>query len=302
MANILVTGATGMVGQHLIPLLKSNGYNILTLTTNGNIANPSKSIYHWDPAKGVIDTQALHQIDIVIHLAGANVGSKRWTKSYKKEILESRVKGAELLFQSFKKTNNFPKAIISAGGIGYYEDPSSEILTENSNNGKHFLAEVCAAWEKSVLQFSEYDTQTTILRTGPILDSNKGLLPAFSATHFLRIIPTVGNANHIFSWIHIEDLCQMFLHVIAQKLEGIYNAVSPKPCEQIILAKAIAHAYHKFCFFPTVPAFLIRMVLGEKADIALTDQNVSAQKIMNTGFQFKYVDVESAVQSLVHGG
>lgn len=297
--TILVTGASGTVGKKLIPLLKTSGYNIRILTTQKGKQDYENNIFYWNPQKNIIDSAAIIDIDFIIHLAGANVGNQRWTANYKKEILESRVQSANMLWEACNNLGKFPEKFISASGTGYYDDPSTELLVESSPNGATFLSEVCSHWEKAALRFEEKNTTVTILRTGPVLSKNDGLLKAFIMALPFRIIPTTGSKNNLLSWIHVNDLCEIYLKACNENMHGIFNACSPNYCTQMELADAIGVVLNRSIFSPNVPAFLLKLGLGERAALALSSQKVSVKKLIKTGFIFQYPDIHSALKNLL---
>ncbi len=300
MKKILITGATGLIGKSLTPMLRRAGYDIHILTTQKNKCNSTAGIFYWNPIQNSMDENAVSGVDIIIHLAGANVGKGRWTKKYKQEILDSRIKSAQLLFSACKSQNVIPKKIISASGIGFYADPTSVILDENSPNGDHFLAKVCKEWEASMLPFTQLNSSVTIFRTGPVLSATDGLLKAFLMSKFLRVIPTTGSAANILSWIHISDLCKMYLFACETDLEGVYNAVAPGYCSQKELVHAIGDALQRKFIYPNVPGILLKLALGESAALALTNQQVMCDKIIKAGFKFQFADINNATKNLLN--
>jgi uncharacterized protein (TIGR01777 family) len=299
--KILVTGGSGVLGQELIPRLKRNGFEVRNLSTDKNKCSLNSGNFFWDPQRAIIDIQALQNIDVVIHLAGANLGKKRWTEQNKIILMESRVKTLEFLEQQFKKMAHFPSKLISMSGIGFYPDPTDEILTEESRMGNHFLARICSGWENAAHAFEKINTQVTILRTGPVLSKSEGLIKAYKMLAWLRIIPITGNKNNFISWVHEHDICNAIEFSVVHSLPGIYNVVSPNPSTQIEFVNSIALARRKHYLFPVIPAFLLKIIYGEKSMLALTNQNVSAKKIEGHNFKFKYSEITDAVNSLENG-
>lgn len=299
MKRIVITGGTGTIGRALVAKLNELGYSIHILSTQENKATPESNIFFWDPDAQYIEPGALDKVDIVLHLAGANVGKKRWTKNYKKEILESRTKTASLLYKTCVENNIVPKKVISSSGIGYYNDPCKTLLHEGDTNGTHFLATVCAAWENEVKQFEALGSTVTILRTGPVLSAGDGLFKAYTQTAFLRIIPTTGKPGNMLSWVHLNDLVNVFAKAVQNDLPGIYNAVAPNPVSQKQMVKTIASVLHKKCLHPNVPDWALKLAMGEQSDLARTDQIVSCEKLLQTGFVFQYPKIDMAIQQLM---
>ncbi len=293
MATILITGAGGMLGSTLLPILQQKGHKVKTLSTK-KTRNPDN--YFWNVENRFIEDNALDGVDVIIHLAGANIGNHRWSKRYRQEIVDSRVASAELLLDTLKLRKQTLHQFILVSAIGYYPDPSSDLLSENSKAGKGFLAKLCNKWEEVAHRFHEIHARVCILRTGPVLSLTGGLLPVVKQSLPFRILPVFGSYKNMLSWIHIQDACGILNFVHEKSIEGTYNAVAPQPCAQIDFLMAIAG--NKFCFYPPLPAFALKLFLGERAMLPLSNQNVSSLRLQELGYHFKYHDVRSAVQNL----
>ena len=324
--KIILTGASGLIGNQLCNQLKQKGFDVFFLKRHHyNKATQEKD---WSSRKKIFwsNPEILEEADAVVHLAGENV-AKRWTKATKDRILMSRKEGTEALMEACKNCNTPPKHIISASGIGIYPEGSGEVLTEESNHGTGFLATVCETWENALFQNGPLGSQLSCLRTGIVL-SNKSKILGITEAQFriMGMVGTVGSPNNNWSWIHIQDLCAMYIALIEGRMApGIYNAVAPHPCSQM----AFAQAYEKSAPFrlentqnaipafwglscsinqiiqklgitirPNLPASLIKLAWGERAVIALTNQTVSAQKTIDTGFCYLYPTIESALVNL----
>jgi uncharacterized protein len=296
--RILITGASGLVGSRLTSLLLANGYQVAHLSRSKKGSVPT---YVWDVDKQTIDNNALNGVDTIIHLAGANVAEKRWTESRKKEIIDSRVKSTELLFNELKSGNHAVKNFISASAIGYYgfQDPD-KVFTEENPAGEDFLAQVTKMWEEVVDKISALQVRVVKVRIGVVLAKEGGALQSMAKPiKFLAGAP-LGSGDQYVSWIHIDDLCGMFMHAIETPgLSGAINAVAPKPVTNRELTRAIAKYLHKPLILPSVPAFALRLALGEMASIVTKGSKISNQKISASGYRYKFDNLNQALKDLL---
>lgn len=299
--RILITGATGLVGKELVSLLLQNGESVHYLTTSKKkISNESHyKGFFWNPEQGIIDENALIGVDAIIHLAGATI-SKRWTIAYKQEIVESRILSSNLLFSILKNNPHQVKHIVSASAIGIYEDSLSAVYSEDStqiDNG--FLSRVVIKCEEKIDKFKLLGIKVTKLRTGLVLSEKGGALPEMMKPIQLGLGAPFGSGKQIQSWIHIEDLVSMYYFAVQEQLEGVINAVAPNPVTNEILTNEIAKRLRKPLFMPHIPKFLMKLVLGEMHELLFSSQNVSAKKIQEIGFHFKFPKLEKALQQLL---
>lgn len=297
MTSILITGGTGLIGKHLCNVLRSKGYNILILSRN-KTNNPNT--YYWNISENYIDPKAIQTADYVIHLAGAGIADKRWTKKIKKELIDSRVKSTNLLFNNIKTLNPNLKGFISASGIGYYGAITSEkIFKETDASGNDFLATVCKVWEQASKQFNSINIRTVIVRTGVVFSKKGGAFEKMSQPIKLGFGSPIGTGKQYIPWIHIDDLCKMYVEAIENtELTGIYNAVAPDYVTNEFLTKSIATTLHKKVWLPNVPSFMLKLIFGEMAVILLEGSRVSAEKIKSAGFKFKYSFLPEALKDL----
>lgn len=299
--KILITGATGLVGTELVKLLLQNGINVNFLTTSQKKIKdkPNLKGFFWNPEKGIINENAFIGVDVIIHLAGANV-AKRWTNAYKQEIIESRIISTNLLFKVLKHNPNQVKQIISASAIGIYPDSLNNIYTEtNKSIDDSFLGNVVVKWEESVDKFKLLDIKVCKLRTGIVLSEKGGALTEMMKPIKFGLGAAFGSGKQFQSWIHLTDLVEMYMFAVQHNSEGIYNAVAPNPLSNKQLTIAIAKKLKKPLFLPNIPEFIMQMILGEMHEILFSSQNVDNKKIINAGFSFRYTSVEKALENLL---
>jgi len=303
--NIMITGGTGLVGDVLCKMLTEKGYSvtILTRSTNKSTNNSAVDYAHWDISNKYIDPVAISKADYIIHLAGAGVVDRKWTAAYKKEIIDSRVKSSELIIHSLQNNPHKVKAIISASAIGWYGPDVKENyqFVETDPADVNFLGETCRLWEESVEPASKLGIRVCKIRTGIVLSTKGGALVEFMKPIRLGIAGILGNGKQMVSWIHIEDLCRIFIHAIEnEKLNGSYNGVAPKPVSNKLLTITLAKIMKGIFFIPSyVPKFVLKIMMGERSVEVLKSTNVSCEKIRNTGFTFLYPSIEVALRQLL---
>ncbi len=299
--KILITGATGLIGTSLENLLKQNQIQVHYLTTCKAkiIKTTNYEGFYWSPNQGYIDVNALKGVEAIIHLAGASI-AKRWTRKYKKEIIESRTLTTNLLFETLKNNPNQVKQIISASATGLYPDSIDKIYTEDFQNYESsFLSNVVQNWEKSVDQFQLLDLQVCKLRTGIVLSIKGGALPKMIQPIQFGFGAALGNGKQMQSWIHIEDLSKMYLFALQNKWTGIYNAVSPNPVSNLRLTEIIAKRLKKPLFLPNIPKLVMLLLLGKMSSLLLESQNVDSKKCVKAGFKFDYDTIDKALENLI---
>lgn len=296
MASILVTGGTGFIGTALCDLLREKGYTVLILSRT---KSDTPNTYYWNLKEHYIDPEAIIKADYIIHLAGAGIVDKRWTNERKRILIDSRVKTANLLFEKTKELNPNLKGFISASAVGYYGATTSEKnYKENDAPGNDFVSTICIAWEKASNQFRASNIRTVILRTGMVLSKDGGALEKLSQPIKLGVGAALGIGEQYIPWIHLDDLCNMYLEAIENKeIEGVYNAVTPEHITNKSLTKTIANKLKKPLWLPNIPAFVMKLILGEMAVIVLEGSRVSSEKIIATGFKFKYPTIKEALDN-----
>jgi uncharacterized protein (TIGR01777 family) len=298
--HILITGGTGLVGTKLTRLLLAKGYSVSHLSRKIGDVDTRVHTYLWDVNKGEIDEHAVDGVDVIVHLAGANVADGRWAKERKKEIIRSRTKSIELIYKLMRdKKTHTVNTVISASGVGYYGDRADELLTEESAPGTDFLANVCLQWEHAADTGESLGLRIVKFRTGVVLDANGGALSALAKPVKFGVGSPLGSGKQWMSWIHEEDVIDMYLFAIANEtLSGDYNMVAPNPVTNKQLTQAVAKQLHRPLWLPKVPAFALQLALGEKSSMVLASQKASAQKIEDAGFKFKYPTLTWALKEL----
>jgi uncharacterized protein (TIGR01777 family) len=295
--SILLTGGTGLIGRSLTKQLLANGYRVSHLSRNPG-KDPRVKTFLWDVAKGVIDEHCIDDVDIIVHLAGAGIAGKRWTGERKKEIIDSRTKSIGLIYHLLRTKKHQVNTIVSASAIGYYSDRGDELLTENSPPNNDFMAKCCVAWEAAVDEGRAFNLRIVKFRTGVVLD-NGGALKQMALPVKLYIGSPLGSGKQWIPWIHWQDVVGMYLLAIEnESFTGVYNMVAPNPVTNEQLTQAIAKQLHKPLWAPKIPAFFLKLLMGEMSIIALGSTKVSAQKIEDAGFKFKYPNISSALKEI----
>lgn len=302
MKTILITGGSGLVGRALSELLISKGYTVIWLSRERYVKAEIPR-YRWDYTKGEVDEEALQQADVIVHLAGANLSEGAWTRLRKQHIVESRVLSAQLLREKIKALDKKLDAFISASAIGYYgKGITDKIYTEeDSSVESDFLSRTCRKWEAEAQQFTdELGIRSVMLRTGFVIsDKSEAMHKMILPTKLWAGAP-IGSGKQYLSWIHIDDLCAMYLKAIEDAtMTGAYNAVAPEFITNSGFMKTLAKVMKKPFFFPNVPAFFIRLIFGESAELILQGSRISAQKIQDAGFSFQYSSSEKAILSII---
>lgn len=298
--NILITGASGLIGSHLTDLLQREGRQVSHLS-RGNRGNKTTT-FLWDVAQAKLDVAALQGTDTIVHLAGASVGDKRWTDSYKREILESRTLSTRLLYDTLRQQPHSVKTFVSASAIGYYGfEDNDTLLTEARPAGKDFMAQVTRAWEEEVDRIATLGIRVVKIRIGIVLAAEGGALEQMAKPVKFFVGAPLGTGRQNVSWIHINDICRMFMKAIDDEaMHGPYNGTGPYAVTNRELTRAIGKAMGRPVFMPPVPGVVLRALIGQMAEVVLTGSRVSSEKIQQEGFQFQFKTLESALKDLLH--
>lgn len=303
MVTVLITGGSGLVGTALSKVLLAKGYAVIILGRSAakKSDHPALSYATWDIEKQQIDKEAVGTADYIIHLAGASVIEKKWTAKRRQEIIDSRVKSSDLLVKALTGYPNKVKAVISTSAIGYYgEDRGhSKPFAETDPSAAGFLADVCRLWEESIQPVTGLNKRLAIFRIGIVLSPEGGALKEFCKPLAMNVAAYMGNGKQIVSWIHIDDLVAMYIAAIEkEEISGVYNAVAPQPVSNKALLIQLAKSKGKRFYLPfPVPAFLLRLALGERSQEILKSATVSSDKIESSGFVFSYPSIKKALDS-----
>ena len=307
MPVVLIAGGTGLIGKNLTRHLNAKGYEVIIVSRKPShtSGNPMITFANWNIDEQKIDIDALLKADYIINLAGAGVMEKKWTQKYKKEIVESRTKSSELLIKALRENTNHVKAIISASAIGWYGGDTKSLLhangfIETDADDEKFLGETCKLWEESIEPVTKLNKRLVKLRTGIALSNDGGAFTEFKKSLRFGIAAILGGGKQIISWIHIDDLCRMYIYAIEnEQLSGSYNAVAPLPVNNKNLILKLAKKMRKQFFIPVhVPQFLLKLILGERSTEILKSATVSCEKIKAEGFIFLYPSIDAALKEL----
>lgn len=299
--KVLITGATGLIGSALVQKCLAKGYSINYLTTRKSKIEHKNNYngFFWNPSKNEIDIKAFEGVDTIINLAGSSI-SKRWTDSYKEQIIDSRLDSLNTIFKTIEENDLAIKQLISSSAIGYYPDSKTTYYSENFvSNSNDFLSSVVQQWEAATLPFEKLGINVSCIRTGIVLAENDGALPKLVSPIEKYVGAALGTGEQWQSWIHIDDIVGIYMHLLETNAKGIYNGVAPNPVTQKYLTKAIAKTLNKPLIPFNVPTLMLKLILGEMHVIVTQGQRVSAEKIIDEGYDFKFHDVHEALQNLL---
>ncbi|RYY34360.1 MAG: TIGR01777 family protein [Sphingobacteriaceae bacterium] len=297
MKSILITGGSGGLGRQLTQLLLEKGYTVSHLSRSPG-KNPQVKTFIWDVDKGVIDEDCTKGVDTIIHLAGAGIADERWTEKRKKVLVESRTKSIALLYSVLKRKPHQVEKVVSASGIGYYSNRGDELMDESSAPYTDFLAQCCIEWEAAVDEGHQLGLKIAKFRTGVVLDKEAGALPQLSMPIKFGFGAALGSGKQWISWIHWQDVALMYLYAIENNLEGVFNMSAPHPATNKQLTKAVAKVLKRPLWLPNVPGFTLKLALGEMAILVLGSTKVSAQKIEDAGYKFKFPHLHVALTNI----
>lgn len=310
MKTVIITGGTGQIGTHLSNLLLKKGCHVIVFTHSKENKQPRHErlqYAYWNIETGEIDKAAIARADYLVHLAGANVAGKRWSKSRKAAIRDSRTQSSALLVKTLAETNNSIQAVISASAIGWYGPDTASSrkngFIETELPAPDFLGETCRLWEESIEPVVGLGKRLVKLRTGIVLNNEGGALAEFKKPLKAGIAAILGSGSQVISWIHMEDICRMYLAAIqTETMHGAYNAVAPAPVTNKELTIKLARQMRNNAYISVhVPSFALQLALGEMSTEVLKSTTVNADKILQSGFDFKYNTIDAALAHLLGG-
>jgi len=298
--KILITGGSGLVGSSLTKVLLGMNHDVAILTRNPSSDLEVKQ-YFWDPSKLLIDEDALIDVDCIVHLAGTNISDRRWTNKQKKEIYSSRVESAEFLYQKIKKLDIPLKSFVTSSAVGCYGTTTSDkIYTEQDHNSDDYLGQLCTHWETKADQFINLGCKVSKVRTGIVLSSKGGALPKMMFPINCYIGAALGSGKQFIPWIHIDDLCAIYTSLINEYIpSGVYNGVAPETITNNDFTSNLAEVLNKPLWLPNIPSWILKIIFGEMSSILTNGSRISSKKLIQSGFQFSYISINSAIHNLI---
>ncbi|MEM7187127.1 MAG: TIGR01777 family oxidoreductase [Bacteroidota bacterium] len=299
--KVLIAGATGLIGKELVRQCEEASIEVHYLTTRKNMVQRSGNVigFYWNPSKGEIDEKAFDGVSAVINLAGASV-SKRWTKTYKTQILESRILSARLIKTTLQRIQHEVTHYISSSGISIYPSSKHKLYAEEDTvQSETFLGKVVADWETAADELSDLGIKVSKVRTGIVLQSDEGALAKLVAPIKSGVGAALGSGQQWQSWIHVRDIAGIYMFLLMHSLEGVYNGVAPSPVTNSKMTRAIAQRLKKPLWLPKVPGWFLKVLFGEMSEIVLESQLVSAKKLEEAGYDFHFVNLEKALEDLL---
>jgi uncharacterized protein (TIGR01777 family) len=296
--HILITGGNGLIGKHLTLALQAQGHKVSHLSRTA-AQTPNVITYLWNVAGQQIDEQCIEGVDTIIHLAGAGIADQPWTQERKHEIISSRTDSIRLIYKLLKGKPNQVKSVISASGIAYYGDRGEEILTEESLPAQNFLGRCCVQWEAAVDEGQLLGLRTVKFRTGVMLTAEGGALPAMAGPVRSGFGAPIGNGHQWVSWIHLQDVVGQYLMAVnSESMEGVFNQTAPEPVTNRIMTLAIARQFKKILWLPFIPAFVLKLMMGEMSQFVLGSTKAIPQAVSRQGYTFQYPNITDALKEI----
>lgn len=297
MKRVIISGGSGLIGSHLSKLLAGEGYEVVHLTRKAREGVPYKS-FRWDPRQGYCDPDAFREGDAIIHLAGANIGARPWTRARRREIISSRTSTAELLYRSSAGSGLMPSVFVTASGISIYGSATTEkIYREDDPPAGDFLAETCRLWESSADPFASAGVRVVKIRTAVVLAPEGSVLSTMTLPARAGLIVRLGTGRQYFPWIHIDDLCRIYLKAVSDvTMTGTYNAAAPDHITHDMLMAEVAREKRLPVFLPRIPVWVLKAILGEMSVVLTGGNRISAERITDSGFVFNYPEIAPALR------
>lgn len=297
--SVLVTGASGLVGEALVKVLANQGYFVKALSRDDRQQSPFANFFKWDVSEGKIDEDCVTGVDAIIHLAGENIASLPWSKRRKKVILESRTRSIAMLYELLEKHPHQVKVVVSASATGYYSHRGDEVMTEDKLPARDFLGQTCLEWERAVAEGKRLGLRVVSLRSGTVLASAGGIYNKLAKAIKMRLGAVPGTGKQWMPWIHIDDVVAMYIFAMEHNgIQGVYNMTASQQINFSTFVHTIAQHVDKSIWLPHIPEFALKAVLGQMSELMLSSTRVSADKIRNAGFLFKYPEIDRAIASL----
>ncbi|MDC6367382.1 MULTISPECIES: TIGR01777 family oxidoreductase [Flavobacteriaceae] len=299
--KVLITGATGLVGKAITKILHERGISVNYLTTNKEkiVSGEDFQGFYWNPAENEIDLECFANVGAVINLAGSPI-AKRWTDDYKQNVLNSRINSLTTLYNGLRKIDSSQvSSFISASAIGIYPNSQTHYYEESEKSvDDSFIGEVVKKWENSIDTFKDFNLLVAKVRIGIVLSAEGGALPKIAKPVKNFVGAPLGSGKQWQSWIHIEDLAQLFVYILMNRLKGTFNGVSPNPVTNAKLTRQLGKVLNRPILLPNVPKFILSAILGEMSYLLFASQRVSSKKIEKKGFNFLYPNIGLALENL----
>lgn len=299
--KILVTGATGLIGSELVKVLLQENHEVNYLTTSKDKLKSQKNYqgFYWNPTNNEIDSNCIEGVNAIIHLAGASI-SKRWTTSYKKEILQSRLQTTQLLYNVVKNNPNQVEHIIAASGTAIYPDSYSNIYVESSPEiANTFLGNVVVQWENAVDQFQDLNLKITKIRTGVVYSSKGGALQEIIKPIKMGVGSAFGSGKQQQTWIHLTDIVNLYAFVLNHQYQGVFNAVALEVVSNQELTEKIAKKLNKPLFLPNIPKWVMALILGDMHQLLFDNKNILSKRALELQFKFQYPKLDTALNQIL---
>jgi uncharacterized protein (TIGR01777 family) len=299
MKTYLITGGSGLVGRRLSDILFQQGDRVKHLSRNpGEINNVE--VFKWDIPQEYVDPKSFDGVDVIVHLAGAEIMEKRLDDDRKREIINSRVNSLKLLYSHLENHSHHVKCLISSSAQGYYQPNTGQVLKETNPPGPGFLGEVCKVWEEKAFEWEQLGIRVAVNRIGLVFAATGGAFTGMRTPIEKGFGSYFGNGKQIYPWIHIDDMCRIIIHEANNKeITGVYNAAAPYPVDQKEVIKVSAACLNKKAIPFPVPRFILKLLMGERAGLIMNSYHMSAEKIIQTGFAFEHPRIEGAITNLL---